>query len=270
MNTRIKMVRHTAFKTMPVLAALLYCSMGFSTSHALTGTLNGLTSDGQVGQVGTVKSVVDTTAQHSRIGSSSADAKQLAVIHVFQIPSALLTDHTQRFDTATYSTRLTAVGATRNADLYGLGYRTGSALLATDYYVGTADASATLIKDNFIVPSVANYTAVSASGVALTDYLNAQLIAARAAGATSAYVFFRTNLEASVSWQSYQLGMTEAGGGNIPTLAYTTAPIAAEPIGTVIMISSVGGQTEKTLSQEQRKQRPKTDEELARQKTPNA
>ena len=227
------------FKTMPALAALLYCSLGLSASHALTGTLNGLTSDGQVGQVGTVKSVVDTTAQHSRIGSSSADAKQLAVIHVFQIPSVLLTDHTQRFVTATYSTRLTGVGATRNADLYGLGYRTGSALLATDYYVGTADTAATLIKDNFIIPSVANYTVVSASGVALTDYLNAQLTAARAAGATTAHVFFRTNLEASVSWQSYQLGMTEAGGGNIPTLAYTTGLIATEPVGTVIMVSSL-------------------------------
>jgi hypothetical protein len=264
-------MQSAAFKSVPLLAALLSCCLGFSSAFALTGTINGLAADGQADQVGAVKSVSNLTALHDRVGNNSADGKQTSVIHVFQIPSAILSDPTLRFDTATYSTRVSSVNATtRNADLYGLGYRTSSALLANDAYVGALDGSSTLLKDNFIVPSIANYTTLSASGVSVVDYLNAQLTAARAAGATTAYVFFRISLDSSINWQFYQLGMTEAGGVYIPTLAYTTALIAAEPEGTVIMVSSIGGRAGKMLDREQRKDRQKTDAEVAKQKAPNA
>ena len=204
--------------------SLVLTALGSTSALAQSsGTLNGLAADAQVNLLSGVASVTDATNANTRVGNNSADGRQQGVVHVFEIPSSILSDATRWFDTATYSARLTwSTASTRTADLYGIGYRTTSTVLAADFYLGALDTSATLLKDNFLVPGIPNYTVVSESGVAVADYLNGQLAAARSAGATSAHVFFRTSPDTSVNWQFYQLGMTEAGGANVPTLAYTT------------------------------------------------
>ncbi len=106
--------------------------------------------------------------------------------------------------------------------------------MASDYYLGASDPSATLLRDNFLVPGLTNYSTLTESDLPLVDYLNAQLSAARVAGAPSAYVFLRNSPDSATNYQFYQLGMNEAGGANIPTLAYTTLTIpvwSQVPIG---------------------------------------
>ena len=236
---------------------------------ALTGTINGDAADAQVNQVGTVKSVSDQTSTLTRVGNNSSDGKQSCVVHVFQIPSSILSDPTQKFDSATYTARLTWINVTtRNADLYGLGYRTSPTVLAGDYYTGAQDSAVTLLKDNYLAPGLANYTAISVTGATLVDYLNAQLTAARAAGATVAYVFFRTTPDSTVLWQFYQLGMAEAGGANVPTLAYTTVVEPAR--GTVIMVSSLSDRRDRGMSRDARKARKQTSDDVVQPAGPNA
>jgi len=195
---------------------------------AVTGTMSGDAADAQVNRLAGVNSVTGATSGHCRIGNNSADDQQMSVVHVFEIPPAILADPTQWFDTASYTARLSGkVVTTRNADLYGLGYRTTSAVLASDFYAGASDGASTLLKDNFLVPSMTYPSLIVESGSALTSYLNAQLAAARAANATSAYVFLRTNIDSIGNYQYYQLGMNEGGGANIPTIAYSTVIIPA-------------------------------------------
>jgi len=215
------------FITMSSLCfALAGC--GVSSALALTGTINSNATDAAVTDLGGVSNVTSQTTTFCKVGNSSADATQLGVVHVFEIPAALLTDATQQFDTATYSARLVSLASTtRNADLYGLGYRTSPTVLASDSYVGALDGSATLIRDNFLVPGM-SAGIQTVSDATLVAYLNTQLFAARAAGATSAYVFLRTSPESTAgNWQWFQLGMVEGGGSSIPTLSYSTSTIPA-------------------------------------------
>ena len=207
---------------------LLLAALITPSAHAVTGTLSGNAADAQANRLAGVNSVAGLTSTHCRIGNNSADDQQMSVVHVFEIPPAILADPTQWFDTASYTARLSGkVATTRNADLYGLGYRTASAVLASDFYAGASDGASTLLKDNFLIPSMTSPSLIVESGAALTSYLNAQLTAARAANATSAYVFLRTNIESIGNYQYYQLGMTEGGGTNIPTIAYSTVIIPA-------------------------------------------
>jgi hypothetical protein len=207
---------------------VLLAGSGISTAYALTGTINSNAADAAVNDLSGVTSVSGATSTFCKVGNSSGDATQLGVVHVFEIPAALLTDATQQFDTATYSARLVSLASTtRNADLYGLGYRTSPTVLASDSYVGALDGSATLLKDNFLVPGM-SASIQTVSDATLVAYLNTQLFAARAAGATSAYVFFHTSPESAVgNWQWFQLGMVEGGGSSIPTLSYATSAIPA-------------------------------------------
>jgi hypothetical protein len=78
---------------------------GSSAAHALTGTLNGLLPDANVNQVGGVSAVANTSATRARIGNNSGDGTQMSVVHVFQIPPAVLADSTQQFDTHRRSLR---------------------------------------------------------------------------------------------------------------------------------------------------------------------
>lgn len=207
---------------------LLLAALITPPAHAVTGTMSGNAADAQANRLAGVNSVAGATSAHCRIGNNSADDQQMSVVHVFEIPPAVLADPTQWFDTASYTARVSGkVATTRNADLYGLGYRTASTVLASDFYAGASDAASTLLKDNFLVPSVTSPSLVVESGPLLTDYLNDQLRAARLANATTAYVFLRTNIDSIGNYQYYQLGMTEGGGTNIPTIAYSTVIIPA-------------------------------------------
>lgn len=189
--------------------------------HALTGTINGDIADGQANSDGTVS---NTTATFGRLGADSGIRH--SVVHVFQIPSAVLLDPTQQFSAASYSTK-TGMGSamTVNDDLYGLGYSTSPAIAAADFYEGALDATSVLLKDNFITPATPAYTTVAESGAALVTHLNDCLAEARLAGAPAAYIFIRNSLDAYIWSGLYQIGLTEAGGAYVPTLNYTTVTV---------------------------------------------
>lgn len=193
--------------------------IGIPSVFALTGTITGNAADGQANSDGTVSA---TTATYARLGADSGIRH--SVIHVFQIPTAILSDATQQFTAATYKTSIGSISASAvNGDLYGLGYSVSPAIAAADFHEGASDATSVLLKDNFLTPSTTWYSSVTESGAALVAHLNDCLTAARAAGATNAYVFIRLSLDA-YSWSTlYTIGMTEAGGTSVPSLAYTTA-----------------------------------------------
>ncbi|MFA6288909.1 MAG: hypothetical protein WC661_16120 [Opitutaceae bacterium] len=199
-------------------------------ARALTGTINGNVADGQANSDGTVSA---TTAPYGRLGADAGIRH--SVVHVFQIPSAILTDPTQQFSTATYTNRLGShTTMTPNGDLYGLGYSTSPAISPADFYEGALDATSVLLKDNFITNATPEYSATSESGAALVTHLNDCLASARAAGATNAYVFIRNSLDAYVWTGLYTVGLSEAGGSYTPTLAYNTITVpvwAPVPLG---------------------------------------
>ena len=204
------------------ILAISGCAFGILAAPkalALSGSLASLPTDAQAHSDGTVTS---TAATFGRVGAGSGIRH--SVVHVFEIPAAVLQDPTQRFAAATYTVRLgSGPVMTHNCDLYGLPYRTTAAVLASDFYEGVLDPNAALVKDNFLTPSVASYSVQSVSDGALVDYLNSALTAARNNGATTAYVVLRLNLD-SYQWSnSYLIGMNEAQSGYPPKLDYTTA-----------------------------------------------
>jgi len=217
-------------KTLAALCLVL-TGLGSLSVHALTGTINSNVADGQANSDGTVSA---TTATFGRIGADAGI--QHSVIHVFQIPSGILSDPTQQFSAATYTvkTSVPSGGMTTNDDLYGLGYSTSPSISPADFYAGPLDTTSVLLKDNFITPSTPSYSVVSESGAALVNHLNDCLAAARLAGASSAYVFIRNSLDASTYWSLYQVGMSEAGAPYPPTLSYTTITVpvwSSVPLG---------------------------------------
>ncbi len=208
-------------KTLASLCLLL-AGLGAPSVRALTGTINSNAADGQANSDGTVTA---TTTTFGRIGADAGIRH--SVIHVFQIPSAVLTDPTQQFSAATYSvkTSVPSSGMTVNDDLYGLGYSSSPAIAAADFYDGALDTTSVLLKDNFITPATPSYATVTESGAALVNHLNDCLAAARLAGASNAYVFIRNSIDAYTYWSLYQVGMSEAGGAYVPTLSYTTVTV---------------------------------------------
>lgn len=210
-----------ALKTLTVFG-LVFAGCGLSPANAASGTINGDVGDGQANSDGTVTA---TTATYGRLGGDAG--VRHSVVHVFQIPSSIVTDSSQQFSSATYSTKL-GMGSTMtaNGDLYGLGYDVVPTLMGSDFYEGSLDAGSTLIQDNFITPSTPAYTTVTNSSTALVNYLNAALAEARTDGATTAYVFLRNSLDAYTWSGVYIMGMNEAGGAYVPTLAYNTVSVS--------------------------------------------
>ena len=190
---------------------------------ALTGTINSDVADGQANSDGTVSA---TTATFGRLGADAGIRH--SVIHVFQIPAAILTDPTQQFSAATYSAKIgsgIAAGSTFNVDLYGLGYSSSPGISSADFYEGALDTSSVLLRDNFITPAIPSYSSINESGAALVAHLNECLSAARLAGVSTAYVFIRGSLDAYTWSGGCLLGMNEAQQPYPPTLAYTTVTV---------------------------------------------
>lgn len=215
-----------------LLLALIGASGAFlSSAQALTGVINGDTADGHANSDGTV---TNTTAAFGRLGADAGIRH--SIIHVFQIPSAVLNDPTQQFSAATYQLKMgsTSSGLTVNGDLYGLGYSTSPSISAADFYEGALDTTSVLLKDNFLTPSLPWYSTVTESGSALVTHLNDCLAAARLAGAPNAYVFIRNSVDA-YTWSSlYQIGFNEAGAAYAPTLSYNTVTVpvwSSVPLG---------------------------------------
>ena len=139
-------------------------------------------------------------------------------------------------------------GILGNVDLYGLGIRNSSAILASDFYTGPSDPSATLIQNDLLTPSTptridANTDFVitsAAANQALAAYLNTQWAGGANAGQ---YVFLRLSYDVSTPLPEgnnfYEVLTNEAGGATEkPLLTYATTPVP-EP-GTVAMIAVAG------------------------------
>jgi len=139
------------------------------------------------------------------------------MVFVFQLPTLVAGES---IGSASFTfTQLTNTSAlTANIDLYGLGYRTTSAVTTGDYFVGSLDStSATLLKDNwFTTGTVASantaYTTDSGASDNLKAYLNAQYTAGAVGGN---YVFLRLNYDAFSD-----VGRIEAATANNATEAY--------------------------------------------------
>ncbi|MEO5712827.1 MAG: DNRLRE domain-containing protein [Luteolibacter sp.] len=211
-------------------SSLLLAGMFAPSAHALTGTIYGVSSDGQANSDGTISS---TTSLYGRLGADAGIRH--SVIHVFEIPSTVLADPTQRFSAASYSTKI-GLGSsnTLNVDLYGVGFGTSPAIAAADFYEGASDGANVLLKDNFIIPTTPAYSTITESGSALVTYLNECLDAARLSSAPTAYIFIRNSLDAYIWSSYYPVGMNEAGGSYLPTIAYTTVTVpvwSSVPLG---------------------------------------
>lgn len=130
------------------------------------------------------------------------------------------------------------VTANFDADLYGLGVRSTSTVLGSDYFQGTLDTTnATLIEDNILTPGTqpADGTPILTSALAdtaLVSYLNAQY-AAEGAGS---WVFLRINADAdsgatgnfAYNFYTFDQGTVTYNGGSesvIPTISYTTVTV---------------------------------------------
>lgn len=213
------------WRKLPALFLILIGGTGLflPSAHALTGTIYGDVADGQANSDATVNS---TSTQYCRLGADVG--VRHSVINVFQIPSAILTDPTQQFSAATYALQMGSGSTmTVNGDLYGLGYSTSPAISPADFYEGALDTTSALLKDNFITPSTPAYANVTESGAALVNHLNDCLAAARASGASTAYVFIRNSLDAYIWSGIYIVAMAETSGGYRPKLTYTTATVPA-------------------------------------------
>ena len=127
-----------------------------------------------------------------------------------------------------------------NADLYGLGRRAASTVLASDYYLGNADATdATLLQNNILTPIDAggglvadNYSVTTDAGgsVALAAYLNAQYAGGAGIGE---YVFLRLSPDNVMTATNvgYNVYTADAGtstdplvADNAPFITYETVP----------------------------------------------
>lgn len=190
--------------------------------HAASGTITGHSADRQANSDGTTSL---ETATYGRVGATSGVRHSL--IHVFQIPSTIIADHSQQFSTATYGVKLGSGPAmTKNSDLYALGYDDTPTIDASDFYDGALDANNPRLQDNFITPTTPSNSTLSHSSAALVTYLNNVLAAARADGATTAYAFLRHSLDDTIWSGTYLIGMNEAGGTIAPTLSYNTVTVS--------------------------------------------
>ncbi len=190
-------------------------------ARAATGTITGNAADAHANSDGTV------TFQTSTFGRVGADSGiRHSVVHVFQIPPAILADPTQQFSAATYKIKCGMGSAMSiNADLYGVGFSVAPAVQSADFYEGALDSTATLIQDNFLVPSTPAYSNVTTSSAALVAYLNECLADARAENASSAYAYIRLSADAYLWSGHYSVGMSEASTGYPPVLDYTTVTV---------------------------------------------
>ena len=192
-----------------------------------TGVITGNAADAQVNSASGTLSVSRIADTYDYVGGTSG--VQNGVVHVFQIPAAILSDPSQQFTEATLRVKLgSAAGSTMpaNADLYGIGYGASPTVNAADFYQGPLDGSKTLIQDNFLTASTPAYASVTNSSAGLVAYLNQALAGARADGLTAAYVFFRLSPDTYVWFQRHVIAMAESGASTAPTLSYTTEAVS--------------------------------------------
>lgn len=170
----------------PTVVSVLSLTCLAATPSGAATILKSLPSDASAGSSGTVVRVADTAVTAGFEGGQNVSA-----VLVFELPTLL---PGQTIANATFSTRIvnnTSSLGTGNLDLYGLNFRSSSAVLGSDYFSGALDASAgaTLLRDNYAVTTAnGTVTANAATRLNLTNYLNAQILAGAGSGS---YIFLR-------------------------------------------------------------------------------
>jgi hypothetical protein len=203
--------------------------LAFICMEGHAAALYGRTSDTEVRSDGVVSAVTGNTMLSGGSGSPVLDR---AAVYVIQLPSLGVVANP--FATATLRFNLASkTGTPPSMDLYGLGRRISSTVLAGDYYggTGTPDSSdATLVQANVLIATTANgLISTSATGnTALKNYLNSQYASGAGAGQ---YVFLRLSSDTPSTTSNYYT-LTSADGGTAgttdtrPRISYTLASLS--------------------------------------------
>lgn len=186
---------------------------------------------------------VSTTSTQMRVGMSSSGNN---AIFAFRLPSLSdgyeFADCNFRTGIANYNV------AAYNVDFYGLGYRTTTDILTSDYYSGSLDSSATLIQSDYVTGSLSSSVQgvnLNAAGQeSLTDYLNAQYAASAADRALGEdiYVFLRMSPDSlpGGTWRYFLACSTEYSSSFYrPTMTYETAEVP-EPASLMVLLAGGG------------------------------
>jgi MYXO-CTERM domain-containing protein len=213
------------------VGAILSSHTAFAATYSVTGS----TADAEVNSanVGDGGGSVSNATKNGTLLPGAFNLTIISPVFVFQLPTLA---PGETITTANLDLRTLRAGTISfNADLYGLGFRSASTVLGTDYFSGTLDATdATLIQDNLFTPAVsttASTIGTSATGdTALASYLQAQY----AAGATGgSFVFLRlspdfTTNPGTATSASLGYATSSAETTSKPLLTVTTTP---EPTG---------------------------------------
>ncbi len=224
---------------MKTLHKLVLCTTALITMPPLQAAqLNVLTADARVRSDGSISSSIDL----ADAGIAWKDSCYVAVIELPELSAGT------EFSMADFSLMSQKYGSvTFNGDLYGLGYRTSSDVVAGDYYKGSLDATETLLQDNFLDSSMSinyvNYHTSSAGDSALTDYLNAQYTASAAdrLNGDDIYVFLRVSPDTGATGGSYRYYniKTADNSGTKPMLTYETAAIPEAGTLSLLAVSGI-------------------------------
>ena len=189
------------------MRATLLALAAFTPLAAHAATINGETSDTDIQSNGTISPASGTAML---VGGSGSPVFDRAGLCVFKLPDFGAVANP--FTTATFRFNLTSITSTPpNIDLYGLGSRASSTVIAGDYYgqTTTADPSdATFLQNNILVSTTpVGSVSTSASGsTALKNHLNTQYAGGAGAGK---YVFLRLSSD-SVSTSAKRYTVTSA------------------------------------------------------------
>ncbi|MGL4398950.1 MAG: autotransporter-associated beta strand repeat-containing protein [Luteolibacter sp.] len=201
-----------------ILFASLITLAAFNPFAGHAAQLQGQTSDTEIREDGSISAVTGTILQP---GGSGTPALDRSAVYVFQLPD--LGAVANPFTTAKFQFNVSSkTGTAPTVDLYGLGRRASSAVLASDYYGETTTADptdATLLQNNILTSATPNGLAAtnSAGNTALNTYLNAQYASGAGAGQ---YVFLRLSTETATTGPNrFNLGSADNATGK-PQIIY--------------------------------------------------
>jgi autotransporter-associated beta strand protein len=199
-----------------LMALLVF--MSFIPHGVRAAAIQGEASDTDVRSDGTLSPTGNTTLVAAASGSPVFDRSSVLVFKLpnFGAVANPFTSSSLRFNLSSKT------GTPPNIDLYGLGRRVSSTVLASDYYGATSTADptdATLIQSNILISTTANgpvYTS-STGATALKNYLNTQYASGAGAGQ---FVFIRLSSDAaSTTAKSYTITPANAAN-NGPRIIY--------------------------------------------------
>jgi len=158
-----------------------------------------------------------TLGDNSVMNSGYTGSTGLNLIVVFKLPEL---QEGEAFSDASLGFYLEGVDGSPsfNADLYALGVSSSPDVVLNNFYAGSNDPNATLIKDDLLVPSSGSGQII-VSDQALTDYLNSVY---DYSSASDQYVFFRLNPDVSGldDYSGYRVYSADSGNdlSVVPTL----------------------------------------------------